>query len=274
MHNAIEACMRKITYSIPEQILLKAFPVGPNMTLTDAILNEVIIPRVLEDCNLMGGRRKDIVLKSAWVEPSSTPAPFIWGNSMTFSLYRVPPEAREHQPITKVLGLRFPYALYDGLQAPWGGPGSVLSGTTMDALNSQILGSHTYSGVMELPTPILRSGNLVQLGPNNISQLQNVDWILECRLGYDEEFTNINEQAIMPLVDLVTCAVKSYIYNTLIIKTELAFLEGGQQLGEMKRICESYADQEDRYNDLMRAFNGASTILDPERRRARIMDAV
>jgi hypothetical protein len=60
----------------------------------------------------------------------------------------------------------------------------------------------------------------------------------------------------------------------LIIKTELAFLEGGQQLGEMKRICESYADQEDRYNDLMRAFNGASTILDPERRRARIMDAV
>jgi hypothetical protein len=273
MHSAIEACFREIDRSIPIEILQRAFPLLPGQSLDDAIHTEVIGAHVLPDCNLMGGRKKDIVLDSRWIELAETPEPFVYGNTQSYTLYRIPAEAREFRPISKVIGVRYPYALNDGLQTPTYGLSLAGAGTTMDGLSSQILNSHTFGNKMVLPTPILKSGDIVQLTPNNVSHIQNV-WVLECRLYYDEEFTNLNEQAIMTLMHLVRTAVEMYIYNKLIIKTDMAFLSGGQQLGKMKEIIESYSDRRELYFQLLKQFNGAAIILDPEKRRARIRDAL
>lgn len=270
MANALEACLRRIYHSIPKELLEKAFPPYRNETMDACIQAQVITSRVLPDCNLVGGRMKLIVLRSKWVEISDTPAPFIWGNSKSFSLYRVPPEARDYRPISSVIELRYPYTIHDGLQLPNVGSGMTGGMNTVGSLACQVMNSHTFANSIPLPTPILRSHDIVQLTPNSVSQLQDIDWVLMCRLNYDEDFTNINAQAVIPLTELALCAVKAYIYNTLIIKTDMAFLEGGQQIGKMREICESYSDQNERYVELLRQFNGAATILDPDMRRKRI----
>lgn len=274
MSNVIDLCLTNIMHTIPIELLERAFRPARYETLDELIQIEVIRGRVLKDCNLLGGRIKLIVLESAWVEVADTPAPFIWGNSKSYCLYRVPPEARDYRPISQVIELRYPYTIHDGLQVPNAGIGLSGGMNTLGGLACQMLAAQTGSTQMPLPTPILRAGDIVALSPNSVSALQDINWVLVCRINYDDEFTNINQQAIPVLINMVEAATKAYIYNTLIIKTDQAFLDAGQQLGKLREICESYSDQNEKYKELLRPFNGASTILDPEMRRRRIRDMI
>lgn len=272
MANVIEACLRRIYHSIPSQILELAFRPEKHETLDHAIHEKVIHDRVLFDSNLVGGRAKQIVLNKSWVEVAETPAPFIFGNSQTYCIYRIPPEARENRMLSSVIELRYPYTIHDGLQMPNSGMGTNMGGNTVGGLACQALEGQTWANAVPLPTPILVSGHQVKLIPSSVSQIQDIDWILTCRLNYDAEFMNLNNQAILPLVELVLCAVKAYIYNELALKIDTAYIVGGQAMGKLKEIVESYSDQNDRYLELLREFNGGAVVLDGELRRRRIRD--
>ncbi len=272
MANVIETCLRRIYHSIPHEILNLAFKPEKHETLDHCIHEKVIHDRVLHDSNLVGGRAKQIVLKRDWVEVADTPAPFIFGNSQTYSIYRIPPEHRENRMLSSVIELRYPYTMNDGMQLPNAGIGAGFGMNTAGGLACQALEAQTWAHAIPLPTPILVSGHQVKLIPASVSQVQEIDWILTCRLNYDSEFTNLNNQAILPLVELTMCAVKAYIFNELVLKIDTAYIVGGQAMGRLKDIVDSYSDQNDRYLELLRQFNGASTVLDGELRRRRIRD--
>ena len=89
------------------------------------------------------------------------------------------------------------------------------------------------------------------------------DWALVCRLGYDNEFTNLSNSSIIPLSKLILTATKAYIWVNLTIRIDQAVLSGGQDLGQFKSIVDSYQQELERYEEDLKKFS-SSTLFDPD----------
>lgn len=272
MANVVEACLKRIYHNIPVQILELAFNPNENETLDHLIHEKVIHDRILFDCNLVAGKYKTIQLDPRWIESAMIPNSVVFNNSSAFNIYRIPPEARENRMLSSVIELRHVYA------SPYLGAMGIsmpgMGGNTAGDIACQALQGQTFSKAVPLPTPILVSGHQVKLIHTTMPQIQEIPWILMCRLNYDSEFTNLNPQAVLPLVDLTVSAVKTYIYNELVLKIDSAYIVGGHAMGRLKEIVDSYSDQGEHYLQLLRDFNGGAVSLDGESRRRRIMDAL
>jgi hypothetical protein len=215
---------------------------------------------------MLGGRPKKIMLSPDWVEESVIEDGHYYGGFNTYALYRIPPEARDFRSISSVEHVEFPYSAYSGLAAPTitGYPNSQMS--TLYGLANQALDSQTGRSKPVLPDPILRSGDIVLLTPFYHVPTMNLSWILKCRLHYDEEFTNINDQALQVLRKLVVMATKARIYLKLAIQMDLSELQGGQEIGRVREIIDSYSDQNEQYSEELKSFVKVAKVLDPESR--------
>ena len=265
MTNALEVTMVRIMYSIPKDILRLAFYRRRDqdkfipaelVTLDDLILTKVIRGRVLVDLNLMGGKPKQIVLQQAWREKIKYGPGDYDMNIGPFSLYRIPPEERDNVPIVEVTGIAYPGNL-GGSSLNITGYGG---GTTLGVIANAVLDSITYASSPSRPNPELLAGDLVKLYP---SQHAHVNYVLNCRLCYDEHLTNLNTSAIDTFADLCVCAVKAYCYNELVIDIDRAYVEGGAEVATIGRIVESYADENTKYKELKDLMHGAA-FLDPQ----------
>lgn len=266
MQDPIQLALQRIYFKIPREILDATFtPMIRQMTLDMCIINDVIHSVVLPDCNNGGGKLTKIPLTIQNAICLDPPIPYSLGVSNTWSVYRILPHARENRSINAAISIRIPYSLAGngiGDQSIAGmGTGRHLSDMACLALNS-----HTHTDHIATPTPILLAGDVVKLNP---PQLSHLDWILECRIAYDENFTNMDVNIIPTFGELVVAAVKAFIYNKMIFAIDRTYLSGGQELGIFKQIVESYADQYDRYEELIKQFNSIS-VLEPERIRTLI----
>lgn len=262
MANAIEMIMQRINNTIPVQILHEAFrPDTHFSTLDDRIHEEVIIGRVLSDCNLSSGKPTRIPLRADWAETTTLPPYSGILSTGQYTVYRIPPQARENKRIVACVSLDYPPYLYNN-NPMTSMPGNCAnSGVSAKDLACTVLNSITGNGTTWRPTPILKNGDLVFIDP---PQSAHLDWVLTCRLEFDNQFTNINNDAIFPLVDLVECACKAYVYNKLVLLIDSAKMEGGLEQEKFKEIVESYADQNDHYAELLKEFRGGA-LLDKER---------
>ena len=261
MNNVIDKILTEIRFNIPEEILKLGFmPSDANaydsvLSLDELMLTTVIRARVLKDANIYGGKTKDIVLRPEYREKLTRNRDDAQMNTGPFSLYRIPADERENSPISEVHHLiyRGNYAGYVPNTNGWQG------GVNLMTLGNAILDSHTFASMPPRPKVELLSGDLVRLIPSQHSQ---EIWVMTCRICYDENFTNLNTSAINPLADLCVCAVKSYIYNRLIIQLDRGQIEAGTEIGTFKSIIEGWSDQYDRYKELLDLFRG-SILLDP-----------
>lgn len=266
MANAIETALKEIYIQIPREILELAFmPRQRMITLDKCIQDDVITPKVLYDCNIVGGRQATIVLKPDWVIESQLPDNYNMYSGTTYCIYRIPPEAREYRPIVDCISCSYPGYLY-GYGTGYGSiPNLGMSGVgvSMGDVACQTLSAMNGTGVAS-PTPIRLSGHEVKLTPITMGYSQNVDWILTCRLAYDKEFTNLNTRALRTLAQLTVLAVKSFIYTKLIVQIDAQYLEGGQEMGIVKDIVSSYSDTYQQYQETLLKFHGRSVHADPE----------
>lgn len=265
MANALEVALVRVFASIPRDLLELAFYRRRDkdryipatlVTLDQMVTQKIIRGRVWVDMNLMGGKPKQIVLLRKWIEEVR----YTWGdynmNIGPFSVYRVPPEARDNVPIGEVIGIAYPGNLGGSTLniAGYGG------GTSLGVIANAVLDSQTFASSPARPQPELLAGDLVKLFP---SQHAHIDWVLNCRLCYDENLTNLNTNAIDTFADIVVCATKAFIYNELIINLDRAYVEGGAEIATIQRIVESYSDQEQRYKELKDELHGGM-FLDPQ----------
>lgn len=258
--NPLQFIINRLSNTIPRRILMEAFkPDQHYVTLDERIREEVIVGRVLPDCNLYSGKVAKIVLSSRWVEYTTTPPMIGLVAAGSYAVYRIPPEVRDNRQIVAIQSLDYPPAYFAGDMLTQSGFNS--TGITSGDLACQALNSLTGRGSSIRPMAILRDSNMVYIYP---PQSSHVDWLMTCRLEYDDQFLNMSNNAIQPLTDLVECATKAYIYNTLALEIDMMRMEGGYDFSKFKEIVESYADQNDKYAELLLAFRGAST-LDPER---------
>jgi hypothetical protein len=258
--NPLRHALSRIAHSIPMQILKEAFePDRHFVTLDERIREEVIVGRVLPDCNLFSGKTARILLQSNWVEYTSIPSMLGLISAGNYTVYRIPPDFRDNRNIVAVTALDYPPAYYSGDMMVNFGMNGV--GRSSGDLACQAINSLTGRGMTQRPTPILREGNMVYVYP---PQSTHIDWLLTCRLEYDDQFMNMEASSIEPFRNLVECAVKAYIYNSLVLKIDSMRMEGGADFSKLKDIVESYSDQNDKYDELLVKFRGGAQ-LDVER---------
>ena len=241
MSAVFQKALSEIKFRLPRAILDAVF-IRRNhawrnvpISLDEAILNSVIRPRVMVDCNLVGGTEVFIPLNGVPVDRT---------NDYT-TVYRIPKSRTQNRSITSVLNITFTdpnrSSAY-GVGATSGSSTMLQTGqAVMDAMGSIPITSSAHVQLIAENVVMVRDTILL---PDNI--------YLRCILENDENFSHLQLKSYRAFADLVTFAVKAYIYNEYIIAMDMGELFAGQQLGRFKEIIDGYADAEELYQTYIR----------------------
>lgn len=259
--------MLRITQNIPQPILVIAKnhfnkESHKNYTITSFIQEHIMTRIVLPEANLSGGKIKTIPLRNEWLERTPGDHGGYAGDDGPYSIFRIPPEARDNKPISNLLTIQYPYNTYLG-----GGVNSSDIGQGGYCLVDQVdevLNSYTLARPRNHPTGKLLSGDLIKITPTQYS-VQN--WLMTVRIDFDASFTNLNDHALPVLADLVMYATKQWIFTNLMIDIDRAAMETGADIGSIKSIIEGYSDAGQQYAETMQKWRGASGFMDAEYRR-------
>lgn len=233
---AISKSLDEIKFRIPKPILEAVFLKRGGgwkevpISLDEYILNAVIRPRVLIDCNLVGGTEALISLQG--IQANRT-------NDYTF-VYRIPKDRTQGRSIQSVLNITYSdptrSSSYGITAAAQSSPMMQAGSSVMDAMGS---------------IPVTSTARVRLIGENVISVQDSVilpsNVFLRCMLENDSQLSHLQLASYGHFSNLVTHAVKAYIYNEYIIEMDLNQLHGGQALGRFREVIDGYADQEELY---------------------------
>lgn len=239
--SAVSKAITDVKFRIPMEILhivfikrLQQYRQNPT-SIDNQILTEVVRPRVMVDCNLIGGTEVFISLEGL---------PFERTNDYT-SIYRIPKDRSNGRSINSVLNITFTdptrlssYAATTQCQAT---PMLLMAQSVLDALG---------------PAPITSSAYVQLIGENVVmvrdSVLIPANSYMRCILSNDESMSHLQLRSYPVFSKAVEFAVKAYIYNAYIIQMDIGELQGGHNLGRIKEVIDGYADAEQNYQDYLR----------------------
>ena len=244
--NPIAKALDEIKFTIPYEILKVAFSNQYTQwrntitSLDDAICTKVLNPRVLVDCNLVGGTTIDIPLDGLQPE-------FV-DNYTT--VYTIPANRTGGKTILSVLSIGYmPYQsnfAHGGANLAYAAPTSMNSVTQA---TQRIADSHSVVPILANPMVELVGHNTIMVKEQHkISSSYYIRVILENA----SNMQNLSPRSYLAFAELCKLAVKAYIYNTMIVKMDQSFLQSGQELGAFKNVVESYADAEEMYGTFLR----------------------
>lgn len=239
--NPIVKALDDVKFRIPRQILNAVFvkPSGnwrqmmPN--LDEQIMLSVIRPRVLIDCNLVGGVEVYIPLESIPRERV---------NDYT-SVYKIAKQHTQGRSILSALNITFSdptKASSYGLSAMHDSNHMLRTGQAMmDAMGT---------------IPVTSTASVQLIGENIVMVRDTIvlpaNIFLRCILANDENMNHIQPRSYPFFSKLVEYAVKAFIYNEYIIQLDMGELSGGQSLGVFKEIITGYADANELYETYLR----------------------
>lgn len=248
--DAIRYAIAAVKQRIPAAILERAFygknqswrrPVDSN--IDSQILSTVIRPRVMMDCDIVGGIECQIDL---------TTLPAMWSDDRT-RVYRIPKDRTQGRSIISVLSVGY-YPTSQMLVSSLGqsvAVGSTLSQT--DATATASAAGMLMNSATRVPITSTASARLVGENTVMVDDMYIIgrDYTLRCVIANDENLNNIQPRSFIDFAKLVEYAVKAYIYNELIVEIGQAELQGGQELGVFKTIVESYSDAAENYQNFL-----------------------
>jgi hypothetical protein len=242
--NAVQRAVDELRFKIPRRVLEIVFDKqtsywSQNITPMSAmIMNNVIYPRVLIDCDLFGGTEMIVQLKDATFE--------LIENMHT--VVRVPKSVTQGRRIISVLNVNFGsmFALAHLGDAAVVGRGG--SGATMNAAAAAMNAHASFPNSSTARCQII--GENTVLVKNNI-RLTNMG-NMRCVIGNDESLSHLQLRSYPAFGKLVELAVKSYIYNEMITEMDIGVLRGGQEFSSIKDIISEYSDAEEMYQDYLK----------------------
>lgn len=260
--NAVTYALKQCEWTIPSEILDLVFLSGGLQQLTgygisrsSRILETVIVPRVLTDCNLMGGREVVIPLEKATrqiLDPMN-------------SLFYIPKTLTQNSSISRALSVVY--------VNPNIGNNMVVRGLTTGFSTSPLLdGANSLLNAAAGPV-VLSTAHCYLTGSENTilitGQLQILPNIaLRCWLELDNNLSHLQPTSYDKFAQLVEYAVKAYIYNNRVIKMDQDQLMSGMTIGRFKEIVDSYSDAEQNYKDYKtNVFQRVLALNDPETKR-------
>ena len=242
--NALQYVTSEIFAQIPIEILSPGFCVDelPNLvnltSLSEKIIRKCIKARVLVDANVVRGIETVVSLNT--LNPSYA--------EDYYTIYQIPPEAVMNKEIMSALSLiTMPSTFFNGIgSTSMMGHGAGMYQPTNAMMNvASRIGSSASDISMISNTHLELVGYNTVLVHANMRQLLNVG--LRVVVENDSNLQNISPRSYKALSYLCVLAVKAYIYNKLIIKINMGYLQGGQELGQFKNLLDSYSEAENEY---------------------------
>lgn len=268
--NPIKKALSEVQYRIPKQLLEAVFVNGASswrgvktLTLEDQILSLVVRPRVMVDCNLVGGTEAMIDLSGLAQEQPET-----W-----MTVIHVPKNRTGGRSINSVLSVCLYNTNVVAGYASVGVAGAGNVGVSSNGYTSQDGSAMTSAlsgavGALD-KAPLVATSRVSLIAENTIlirdGLLLPPNAYLRCILANDENMSHLQLRSYSYFAKLVEYAVKAYIYNELIITVDEAQLRYGQAVGAFKDIFSSYADAEQNYQDyLKQTWEKVAMMNDPE----------
>ena len=243
-----------VRQNVPSEILQLAFkPQAYNTTVEQRIMTEVVEASVLQDINLVGGKRKDIFLSNNWkIDVPYDDTSGIIGGGLEPAYYLIPAEAREGRNISSVIAVTpFTGSNYPGAGANFNGQGSY--GNTATGMLSQMMNTRTFAQYPIMPQATLEGTNIVRVSQDIITDGLGLSVFLEM----DLEMLNLNKSGLMAVRKLCLCAVQRYIATNLRIPVDETEVVAGMEIGVIKTIVEECLDKAKDYDDLLVKMKGA-----------------
>lgn len=247
--------LSEIQQEIPAELLNLAFrPEKYQTTLEQRIISQIIEGPILLNTNLIGGKRREIYIKSEWqldMEPEGGWSSL--GAGIQGAYYRIPAEAREGRNISSVVGITSSLSgtsygagyTTNGV----GGFGNTIAGMLSEMVNSRSLAKYPIQ-----PRATLEGTNVICLFPRYLVE----DIAISVLLEYDSEFINLEKSAIMALVDLCVCATKRYISNALRVSVDETEVVAGLEIGIIKDLINEYTEAGKEFRAKLIKFKGTT----------------
>ena len=233
--NAITYAINNIRFNIPIEVLRLSFgePEGVfsgAVGLDELITTRVIRPKILVDCNLVGGVSRQILVSQCKVRR----IPGGW-------VITVPKELTDGRSIINVTDL------LSGVTRP---PGTPHRGGLPPTSNPLVAVPDMLNPPMVIPTTRLEllADNIV-LVKTDVQIINN--GVLNCNIENDNNLNNISPRSYTPFAKLVLLGVKAYIHNTLTIRLGEGYIYNGHELGIIKETIDNYADAHEMYQDFL-----------------------
>lgn len=234
--NVIAKSIEDCKFKIPRQILEAVFIKRDHnwrqsqYNIDENIMATVVRPRILVDCNLVGGAEVFIPLEGIPNERI---------NDYT-SVYHIPKSKTQGRSILSVSNITFT----DPTRMSSIGIGAVQGNTAM-----MRAGNAVVDAMGNIP---VTSTARVQLIAENVVMVQDTivlpaNIYLRCTIANDENMSHIQPRSYLAVSKLVEFAVKAHIYNEMVIQMGQTQIFGGQDLGVFKEIVDSYSDANELY---------------------------
>ena len=240
--NILSKALDHIKHTIPPQVLKAAFrdelmnwrqaPVS----LDTQIMDKVIKPRVLFDANLVGGTQAIIALDGLAA---------VYGDNYS-NVYQIPFERTSNREIVSVLSVGY---LPIGGSFGYGAIGVPAHVSDVMTAGQRVMDSNSS-------IPVVSTAQCDLIGFNTVlirdPQRTTMTYTLRCMLANESNLNNINPRSYLYFATLCQLAVKSFIYNNMLITMDQAYLQGGQELGALKNYVETLQDSEEQYQVFLR----------------------
>ena len=244
--SALQKALVELQYRIPRAILETVFRdnrtyrwrSGP-ADVSELILNRVLKPRVLVDCNLVGGAEMLIALENVHVEVL---------DNIT-SVFHIPKDITQGRTITTALSIGYGNAMMLG-QPSYTSAFKPCSITPSLQVGASMMDRHQ-------PIPISGTARVQLIAENTIMvrdsrAVTGAVAYLRCIVANDDELSHLQLRSYIDFAKLCELAVKSYIYNEYFLLIDRAQIAGGYDLGSFKEVVNGYADSEEMYQTFLR----------------------
>lgn len=242
--NPITKAVSEMWRRIPGEILREVFAPTYNnwravpVSVDDQICSQVLRSRVLVDCDLVGGQ--EVMISMEGLQSERT-------NEMMSVIY-VTKDRTQGRSISQPLYLG--YMNYAGInQQSANGMFNNSSMTPLTAAAQALSASYDVGSKMGTSRLELIGENVILVKDPSISPTTGV---LRCILANDENLNNLSVRSYVSFSRLCELAVKSHIYNRLVIEMDSGKIRGGFELGAFKNVVDSYSDAEEQYQEFLK----------------------
>lgn len=234
--NAVQLAVNSIRQKIPLPILnyvfLKRdefFRTQP-ISIEQRIKDDVIYPIVMVDCDLVYGTTIFVPLNQCERE-----------NINTYTcVYQIPKSLTQNRTITSALNITF----YDPLTTNAHSTGAYVGGASV--INSANAIVDAQAGIGKISTARVQIIGENRVVVKDISSIPS-NIYLRCSIANDDQMSHIQPRSILHFKNLVTLAVKAFIYQKIVIDVDEGYLKGGAEIGRFKDVLDTYADSEELY---------------------------
>ncbi len=232
--NAVTYAIKNVGFHIPREILnlglMDTERYGFIASSLETMIHDLIVrPRVLIDCNLVGGMQIIVPLIKCK----------ILKNDLVGTVLEVPKKLTNGRSIMSCDSI-------------------VSSGNVITSReDNQIDTSQQFSKMLDNTSGIsvIQSADITLVGDNrvfiNYQQINITDMYLKVIVEHDSNMSNLQPRSYPAFAKLVLYAVKAYIFNSLQVSLGKGYIYQGHELSVVRDIIDKYEDANNDYQEYL-----------------------